>query len=50
MSISEYDSALQLLSYVKPDSKYYINALNSAAFCNARVDNPQKKLIWLKKF
>lgn len=44
MSISEYDSALQLLSYVKPDSKYYINALNSAAFCNARVDNPQKEI------
>lgn len=49
MSISEYDSALQLLSYVKPDSKYYINALNSAAFCNARVDNPQKEIDLARK-
>lgn len=44
MSISEYDSAMQLLSYVKPDSKYYINALNSAAFCSARIDNPEQEI------
>jgi tetratricopeptide (TPR) repeat protein len=49
MSISEYDSAMQLLSYVRPDSRYYINALNSAAFCSARVDNPRQEIEFAQK-
>lgn len=49
MSISEYGSAMQLLSYVKPDSKYYINALNSAAFCSARIDNPHQEIDFAQK-
>ncbi|HEY8444088.1 MAG TPA: hypothetical protein VIL24_04760 [Clostridia bacterium] len=49
MSISEYDSAMQLLSYVKPDSKYYINALNSAAFCSAHAENPHQEIEFAQK-
>ncbi|HEY8389535.1 MAG TPA: tetratricopeptide repeat protein [Clostridia bacterium] len=44
ISISEYDGALQLLQYIKSNSKHYINALNSAAFCNSCIDNPQQEI------
>ena len=45
LSLNEYDGALQLIQYVKPDSKYYINALDIAAFCYFRKKDPNKEIM-----
>lgn len=49
MSYSEYNNALQLLKFIKPDSKYYISALNNASFCCARIKQPKKEIEYAKK-
>ena len=47
--LEEFEGALQLLKYIKPDSKYYISALNNAAFCSSCINDYEQEIALAQK-